>query len=250
MTEKYNSPLKEAICKFKQLDTRITKDSDNPFFKSKYADLATILDAIEKDMASFGLLLSSRTELIEGVLYTRTYVMHKDSQEVMESIFPVFGSKPQEVGSSITYARRYNIQSLMNLAAEDDDGNAANKTKPIKAESAASVIRKSKEVTDKLAKAESPSKFWDDNTALINEYLNFEEPEAAMRTLLEIATKRVQAIIEASNDPAEAWGQEMLIINVIKANYPSGHDRLAAAGKQRKIELEQLAMMKQQLGEE
>jgi hypothetical protein len=43
-------------------------------------------------------------------------------------------AKPQEIGSSITYARRYNIQSLLNLAAEDDDGNAANEAKPVKAE--------------------------------------------------------------------------------------------------------------------
>jgi hypothetical protein len=51
---------------------------------------------------------------------------HKDSEEIEDSSFPIFGNKPQELGSSISYARRYNIQALLNLAAEDDNGDAAN----------------------------------------------------------------------------------------------------------------------------
>lgn len=168
--EKYTSPLKEAFCKFKQLDTHITKESDNPFFKSKYADLATILDAIEKDMATLGLLVSSRTELIGDALYTRTTVSHKDSDEVIESIFPVFGNKPQEVGSSITYARRYNIQSLMNLAAEDDDGNAANKTAPIKKESLASRNKRYEAIKKELAESDDPAAKWGEHKQAIAEF--------------------------------------------------------------------------------
>lgn len=126
MTEK-TSPLKTAICEFKAKSITIKKESSNPFFKSKYADLATILEAIEVEAAKCGLTIISLIEKVEDGLVLTTKLEHKDSDEVRSSSFPVFGAKPQEIGSSVTYARRYNIQSLLNLAAEDDDGNEANK---------------------------------------------------------------------------------------------------------------------------
>lgn len=130
MTE-YKSPLKTALCELKKLNIKITKDTANPFFKSKYADLATLLDAIEAEAAKFGIVIISKIQRYEGALELYTKITHKDSDEVEDSVFPVFGGKPQEIGSSVTYARRYNIQSLLNLAAEDDDGNAANEAKPV-----------------------------------------------------------------------------------------------------------------------
>lgn len=120
------SPLKHAICEFKKLGISIKKESDNPFFKSKYADLANILDAVEAEAAKFGLLITSRVIRDENGLTLVTELEHKNSDEVKSTLFPLFGNKPQEIGSSITYARRYNIQCLLNLAAEDDDGNSAN----------------------------------------------------------------------------------------------------------------------------
>lgn len=129
MTET-KSILKAAICDFKKKGLSIKKTSDNPFFKSKYADLSAILTAIEADAADCGLVLISNLEYTDNGLVVKTVLEHKDSGESRVSVFPVFGQKPQEVGSSTTYARRYNIQALLNLAAEDDDGNAANNAKP------------------------------------------------------------------------------------------------------------------------
>lgn len=125
MTE-YKSPLKNALCEFKKLNIKITKEVTNTFFKSKYADLAGILDAVEAEAANFGIIVVSKLRRYEGAMELYTKVTHKDSEEIEDSVFPVFGAKPQEIGSSVTYARRYNIQCLLNLAAEDDDGNAAN----------------------------------------------------------------------------------------------------------------------------
>jgi len=130
-TEK-NTTLKTAICEFKKKDIAILKDKDNPFYKSKYADLSSILGAVEAEMAKEGLLITSVTKYHEASLVLETTLEHKDSDEKIVSVFPVFGSKPQEIGSSVTYARRYNIQSLLNLAAEDDDGNATQKAEPVK----------------------------------------------------------------------------------------------------------------------
>lgn len=126
------SPLKKAICQFKQKGISIKKESNNPFFKSKYADLPTILDAIEVEAAKCGLVLISKSKPLDDSWVLETILSCKDSEETETSTFPLFGNKAQEIGSSITYARRYNIQSLLNLAADDDDGNEANNSAPIK----------------------------------------------------------------------------------------------------------------------
>jgi hypothetical protein len=128
--QEYKSPLKTAICEFKKLGLTIKKESSNPFFKSKYADLANILDVIEIKAATCGLVITSSLGRDADGMSLTTTLEHKDSDEKKESSFPVVGLKPQEIGSSVTYARRYNIQSLLNLAAEDDDGNAASNIKP------------------------------------------------------------------------------------------------------------------------
>lgn len=124
----YKSPLKTAICAFKQKGITIKKGTENPFYKSRYADLVTILEAVEKEAAECGLVIVSQLSCGEQSVLSTT-LSHKDSDECYVSSFPVFGTKPQEIGSSISYARRYNIQSLLNLAADDDDGNEANKAK-------------------------------------------------------------------------------------------------------------------------
>jgi len=130
-TEK-TTTLKAAICEFKKKDIAILKDKDNPFYKSKYADLSSILGAVEAELANEGLIITSGIKYHDTHLVLETTLEHKDSSEKITSIFPVFGTKPQELGSSVTYARRYNIQSLLNLAAEDDDGNATQKSEPVK----------------------------------------------------------------------------------------------------------------------
>jgi hypothetical protein len=147
----YKSPLKEALCKFKQLNIKIHKESDNPYFKSKYADLSVILTAIENDAAKVGLVITSRLDITSaGERILITELEHKDSMERIASIFPVFGAKPQEIGSSVTYARRYNIQSLLNLAAEDDDGNAANDSTQIHFKTARERTKVHNEIMDAL----------------------------------------------------------------------------------------------------
>jgi len=75
-------------------------------------------------------------------------------------VFPVFGTKPQEIGSSITYARRYNLQALLDLSTDDDDGNSANDAKPVyKEETKAWFNEKElKEMTEALEQGEVFSK--------------------------------------------------------------------------------------------
>lgn len=105
----------------------IGKGTDNPFFKSKYADLADIWKSIRELMKKNRLLISHTIECVEGVDYIRTKIIHADTGEFIESAtrIPVF-SKVQEYGSYITYIRRYSISAMLGLVTdEDDDGNAA-----------------------------------------------------------------------------------------------------------------------------
>ena len=64
-------------------------------------------------------------------LVVSTSVVDTETDETITSVFPVFGANPQQIGSSITYARRYNLQALLDLSTDDDDGNSANDAKPV-----------------------------------------------------------------------------------------------------------------------
>src|SRR6185503_4999668 len=93
----------------------------NPHFKSKYADLAAIFDASRKPLSANGLAIVQTIE--NGVIHTR--LLHTSGQWIAsEHPLPMSG-RPQEIGSALTYARRYSLSALIGLAAdEDDDANA------------------------------------------------------------------------------------------------------------------------------
>lgn len=123
--------LSQSLIGFRDKIETVKKDADNPFFKSKYADLPSILEAIRKPLSECKLCITHKTEYHEDNLILKTTLTAEDGNFI-ESFFPVFGSKPQEVGSSMTYARRYNLQALLDIPTDDDDGNAGNSAKPIK----------------------------------------------------------------------------------------------------------------------
>ena len=98
----------------------------NPHFKSKYADLAEIRDTVTPALSKHGIAVVNGTDATEGGLHVVTRLIHKSGQWI-ESRFPIAYDKPQTMGSAITYGKRYNLASIANIAAdEDDDANAAN----------------------------------------------------------------------------------------------------------------------------
>lgn len=112
----------------KQMGSAI-KDSKNPFFKSSYADLNAIREACMPSLNANGIVVLQPTVTIEGKNYVKTVLLH-ESGETFESLTEIIYSKQndaQSQGSGITYARRYGLQSLVNVGAEDDDGNKASK---------------------------------------------------------------------------------------------------------------------------
>jgi hypothetical protein len=104
-----------------------TKDKTNPHFKSKYADLASLKSSYQTALTDAGLSVVSALGLKDTVLTLTTTVVHADTAEFVASDFPIpAGLKAQEIGSAVTYGRRYNISCLLDIVAEDDDdGNAA-----------------------------------------------------------------------------------------------------------------------------
>lgn len=103
-----------------------TKDSSNPFFKSTYADLASVREAIQPVFTKYGLSYAQTFSRDEHGVIVETVLMHKSGQWLCGglSIKPV-KDDPQGIGSAITYARRYSLQAIAGIAADDDDGEAA-----------------------------------------------------------------------------------------------------------------------------
>jgi hypothetical protein len=119
--------LAEALVKAQKAMGAAAKDSKNPFFKSKYADLNSIIDAGLPALHDNGIsVLQAQANDANG-LYVETILLHS-SGEWISSMTPIIVAKdndPQAMGSAISYARRYGLQSFLTLKAEDDDGESA-----------------------------------------------------------------------------------------------------------------------------
>jgi len=107
---------------------KISKDATNPFFKSKYFDVNGLLEHVEPLLSKHGLLLLQ--PILNGKVITE--IIDPESGEKVSSEIELPNlTDPQKLGSAITYFRRYTLQSLLGLQAEDDDGNKASKP-PVK----------------------------------------------------------------------------------------------------------------------
>jgi ERF superfamily len=125
-TSEQISELAAALAAAQGMMDNAVMNRVNPHFKSKYADLAAIFDAARKPLSANGLAIVQT--IGDGVLHTR--LLHTSGQWIAsEHPLPMSG-RPQEIGSALTYARRYSLSALIGIAAdEDDDANAAEKMK-------------------------------------------------------------------------------------------------------------------------
>ena len=101
------------------------KGADNPFFKSKYADLGSVIAAAKDPLAENGLSYVQFPFSINGEVGVTTRLMHSSGQW-LESMFSIPAPKTDAhtYGSLVTYCRRFSLQSVLGIPAEDDDGNA------------------------------------------------------------------------------------------------------------------------------
>ncbi len=124
-----------ALITFHAKMETVKKDSTNPFFKSKYASLSNILEAIKTPLEESGLTFS---QLPMGENSLSTIIIHAGSGEYLCADYNMKPAKddPQGRGSAITYQRRYALASILGLNIdEDDDGNQASKPGAEKAKS-------------------------------------------------------------------------------------------------------------------
>jgi len=108
------------------------KGSTNPFFKSKYADLNSIREAVIPVLNSNGISVLQPIVHTDGKNFVKTILLH-ESGELMESLTEIVYNKindAQAQGSGISYARRYALQSFVCVGADDDDGQKAVQNKP------------------------------------------------------------------------------------------------------------------------
>ena len=122
------SNLAKALCKAQNEMGGAVKDSKNPFFKSNYADLTSVIKAIKEPFYNNGLSYSQFPITSEGGsgIGVVTVLMHS-SGEWLESEFylPLAKKDPQGGGTAITYARRYALQAMAGIPTADDDAEAA-----------------------------------------------------------------------------------------------------------------------------
>lgn len=116
--------ITKALIAFHNEIGKIKKDAKNPYFKSDYATLSSILDAIKVPLTSNGLTF---VQFPDGENGLTTRLMHESGQW-MEATYTMIPAKndPQGLGSAITYQRRYSLGAVLGLNIDnDDDGNAA-----------------------------------------------------------------------------------------------------------------------------
>lgn len=107
------------------------KGANNPFFKSKYADLNAVVDAVRIPFCENGLSYSQFPIMQENKVGVETILMHESGEWIGSVLLlPMVKSDPQAAGSAITYARRYALQAIAGIPAEDDDGNSASGKNP------------------------------------------------------------------------------------------------------------------------
>jgi len=110
-----------------------TKDKLNPAFKSRYADLASVIAAIKPALAAHGLFFTQHNHPCEGGVSVETFLRHASGESLsFGALFvPAIKQDAQGYGSALSYARRYSLMTCFGVPAEDDDGNAAVKSAPV-----------------------------------------------------------------------------------------------------------------------
>ena len=154
--------LAKALCEAQSEMMPAIKDSSNPYFKSKYADLSSVWSACRPSLTKYGLSVVQLGEEAQDCIILVTMLMHSSGQWI-KSRMPISLILPertdkhgklqqsrrmdaQEIGSALTYFRRYSLAAIAGVCPEDDDGNAA--TRPQNA--VAHVQRISRESADEL----------------------------------------------------------------------------------------------------
>lgn len=118
--------IASALIAAKKAFGPVLKDKNNPHFKSKYADLAACLDAVDDACLAQDIMLYQETFEDTSGVTVETVFLHASGETLRcgKLHVPAAKNDPQGFGSALSYARRYSLLAACGIAAEDDDGNA------------------------------------------------------------------------------------------------------------------------------
>lgn len=126
------SNLATSLAKAQGIMSGAKKSAKNPFFKSAYADLSSVFDAIREPFSKNGLSVTQTMDVLpDGKQVLCTRLLHSSGEFVDSRMLLPTEQNPQKLGSLITYYRRYSLMAIAGIPAEDDDGNVASgKSRP------------------------------------------------------------------------------------------------------------------------
>lgn len=148
----------EELDELQQSIGKLVKSADNPYFKSKYADLNSLFDTVKPKLKEMGWVLVQTVK--SDVLHTELHHLRTDTS--LCSDMALLTAKPdmQQLGSAITYARRYSLLAMLNIETIDDDGNSASgKEAPNKT---VEILNALENTINSIETVESLQKFYND----------------------------------------------------------------------------------------
>ena len=171
-------------------------NASNPHFDSKYANEKACKEATDPALHKYGLVMIHHTHVTDS-FHLITQILDMDGEPVASSFYPLLITKPQDMGSQITYAKRYNRCMLMGIIADkDDDGNAAQDARPYDFEA---ITTEQAEIIKGLIEDTKS------NTALFLKAIHAESIEEIASFNFDIAKEKLEAkkkLMEAKNGTA------------------------------------------------
>lgn len=101
-------------------------DSTNPHFRSKYASLTAVMEACREALSKNQIAVVQGAAVVDGAVAVTTLLLHASGEYISDELtMPFAQATPQQIGSSLSYCRRYSLASLVGITADDDDAEEA-----------------------------------------------------------------------------------------------------------------------------
>jgi hypothetical protein len=182
----------------------VHKDQDNPYFRSKFAGLSTVWEAVKPALTKNGLSIVQMPGSDERGYFVQTQLLHSSGQWIRSTTYMKPAKEdPQGIGSLISYARRYALQAMVMACPDDDDGEAAmGRTAPQKPAEASKPVAKVETPKTKAAKPSEPAKETEEKSKF-----NGESHQQLFQKLMEAGVTQddfMAALRHAGTIPAQA----------------------------------------------
>jgi hypothetical protein len=194
--------IASALVKAQKAFAPALKDSSNPFFKTKYADLSSCIKAVIDALNDNGIALIQNCHPCDDGVSIETMFIHESGETINCGVLHVPAAKndPQGYGSALTYARRYSLMAACGIAPEDDDGNAASKGRAAPIANPLDFAKPITKSSENLLKNTTDSSVYTTEKGVIDPVLQFElRVPGKASTLFDSLTEW----IEAYNDMAD-----------------------------------------------